>query len=499
MKASANLKQEHGATLLLVAGLLPLLALLIGLSIELNEFYLDRKYTQTTIDAAVRIAARKLPYSKITEQTARDFLKAHLQPAPGQQISVNADGSSVAINVTRPAFFSLTSLYNTADTPAVITYTSSSRAVLNPRNIVIFVDNSAYMSPALDLKHEQGWGGPRYWPAAQIFRNLNRPELHGQQVSARIMTQQCFNPSFSALKEAAIRFYDFQSAGDMNQVGVFMGPDPVNSRVFQVRPLGAAAPDSTGNFPYYRTAFAKDEWCLAASESSAAYYGYTLPTLSDGISSPLLNRSRIDSDDYSLLPASSSSVTVREIIWSKAATRAAPGSAQIQPAIINIADVLKRTGGELLGAPMTFSRGVASTDTSATAVLFLGDLPHQNSSRFPASETRDAISRELVELNRLATQLNRHLRFYFVITKHFGNYGHIPGCVNPADYSSVAAHCPQFMNDNKALDRFLSSNRSIRDLDRIKVHLLRVPDRASLALDFIALFSQFDHSVMHSR
>ncbi|NLF25092.1 MAG: hypothetical protein GX589_05470 [Deltaproteobacteria bacterium] len=462
MVCRPKLERERGSALLFfLAGALPLILLFLGLALDLSRYYLLREEAQRVADNAVILAAKYLPFTEPAISAARAYVASEAV-GPGldkalQIEKIEADtADSISVRISRSASFLLLSFFGASQ----IKFTVQARAGINAKNVLIFMDNSSHMSPAWES--ERPWGGGA-WPTAKFF-NKNPHLVPSYEEPAhprrrfRVATQQCFNPLFSAVKEATIRLYDYLSAFDGHSVGLLMGPGQNDDDILVVRDVMPFDLNRYANsrvtynagqatFGYYRSQFVRDEYCLAAAEQEPLIERSLTPEDEDLIDKKVRHGGyRIPADrganrprSYSLIPSGSftlplaqlSKVTPKDVIWSRAARRPYRENGGIE-SHVNIRSVLRQVRSTLLGAPFRAERAGQGFEPSHLAFLMLGDFPWQNGVRFSKSRfdknypgnlvVRTAIATELEALNQAAKQLGARVAIYFVVPRNPHEY-----------------------------------------------------------------------------
>ena len=427
------------------------------------------------------------------------------------------------------------------------------------------------MSPAWEV--ERPWGTTKFWPVAKwvkLHPKLIPPYQDDKYPNrpARIATQQCFNPLFSAVKEAVIRLYDYIGAFGGHAVGIMMGPGQSSNDLLMVRdimPVNHVAQTSSivtqnpgeGTFGYFRTPYVRDEYCMAMAEEEPLLVeradsseqedlrddeirrgGYRIPT-DRGSSLGSRTEKYINRVDHTLPVNNLPKLTVKDIIWSRAAHRPFQKNAPSDH-YVNIGTVLRETGRALLAAPIRKEREGQNYELSHAAFLFLGDLPRQNGVRFARSRfdrrytgnavVKRAITTELQRIDAMARELNVKAAIYFVIPRNPHEYApptdildrwyntvlkRTPPQISNKEWKKVPDHdcvddptflgnmdshaepteCKRFFEkDMVEFEEFLKNqNRTFSNLQTV---LIRPPDLASIAQDTMAFLPMVNREVV---
>lgn len=532
-------RRDRGSgSIFFIAAILPLLFLTIGVALDLSLFYLARSGEQRALDNAVLLGAKHLPFRPSAEDTVRRYLQvyskiesaAHGRGETALSVTSTNDQISATVQVESPLY--LTSLVPGWSAITSLHFPLRSTARINPRDIAIFFDNSRYLAPAYgggeSWTDERGASTPGYftdwipsasrtapdWPAAQLFQQ----NIAITPLARRIRTQQCFNPVYAAIKEGAIRLYDYLSSFSLNSVGVFSGPS-TGGGIFMLRDLtrGGVGPSSEGRLELAAYPIVNDTTCLAIAESAnnssyqswlaserqkqsassnlantnwslptniagSAQYHYAFPNYSEQLDQSRLGIGAINSPNRVTFPnggiadyGNLSRLTLRQAVWARAVN---PNQA------VNIEDIFNSVGSALLSAPSRYGeRGELVRGVRKTAYIILGDFPQTADGALeigvpappPGGTTiRQRMIAALSNLDSQASASATKLFIYLAVVRH---YSMMNGACS-------AMSCPEFHQQFDILDRFLENI----DLNypNLELKALRVPDPGSLAQDLVA-------------
>lgn len=99
MKWTKRIKDENGASAIIVALMLVVLLSAAALAVDLGAAYAKSAKVQNTCDAAALAAAYELPDSDSTISTAKDFIKENGIDPDHATITINDTGSRVEVNI----------------------------------------------------------------------------------------------------------------------------------------------------------------------------------------------------------------------------------------------------------------------------------------------------------------------------------------------------------------------------------------------------------------
>ena len=528
---------EHGSGLVFfVAIVIPILFLLLSLALDMSSFYIDRSREQTVLNQAALLGAKSLPFLDSAAYTAGAYARLY-SPAAARlgpdivQVRVAKDEVKVSLQAEVP--FPLARFLEFAEP---LKFHLAARARVNPKDVVIFFDNSSYLAPpingewfwAKEFSSETAGYFTAFletadvdqagnWPAATFFRRY--PAANQDKPKKQIIyTQQCFNPAFSALKQGAIQLYDYISSFTFNSVAVLSGPKQLGG-VFELHPMSAGGffdGQPEGLLENANYSGVRDQHCLAAAEeafypnnnnnglkawmedtlqyeaslpslkisswdlpSARMHYGF--PAFSTVLDSTRPSGDgrfqdvRITNSTGGLISSNLTLLSARDAIWARTVNRSAT---------INIGAIISQVGAELLNAPNRIeTRGALGRTTTTSAYLLLGHFPHQNGAIFPAANVRTAIRSRLRALDDSAAERAKHIILYFVVVRHQGMY---PGCQEK--------NCPEYLSTFANFETFLENiDLSLENLELVA---LRTPDVSTVALDLMSFLPLTERSTI---
>jgi len=408
----SNLLMQGSVTLFILAIVLPLLFFGLSLSVDLGKYYRESQAIQTALDDAARHAYRFLPYVQQARTAAFSYLSRINGLAEKTMIAVDSD--TITLRYGGAATLSLADYFGVKVAVPVTAYVQVRGA---PVDAMIVMDGGAHLAPP--VAGGVGWGQPADWPAAYFFQFENPLALNGSPIDPRLATQQCFNPYFSALKQAAINTYSYLQRFDLNAVGLGFYPgagSPVDI-VRNLEPGGLRPqPGNTGeaDFMDYEELTASNAYCAAAAEREPNWEPYQFPLPAEGTETGLGNKPQfmITPGSWKLNPDYIPVMSAREVIWSRAAHPNSNG---------DTAAVLNTIHSVLIGAPNVSKRGGLKNRAIKTAVIFAGDVPRQEAIRFPEGAVPAALRFPLAKIRRDIQAENLIFRLYYVLAVTDGN------------------------------------------------------------------------------
>lgn len=526
---------EHGSFLLFfAAAILPFLLVFSSLGLIIVKLNKEQRALQETLDRAAIAAAKKLPFTEAAYDAAHFLLTESGIPAShlANAIEVSPARVRITYDMQLPTLLKAIAPH----TLAAVRLAARTETAINAKDIIIFLDASSYMGPVPTDSTDTTWNntGPGgAWPVAEYFRRLqsssNPITVDGVRPHPRALTQQCFNPAFSAFKEASIRLYDYFSKNPDNSVGVLIGPGSTqNVTVIRnlIPPEARNTSPGEGRFDFYRSITARDEFCLAAAKNEQHHAGYRVPLRGDPyywgapgeVHFPDAPSSVIAMHEHSLRTEMLQTISVRDILWSTAVRRSYVGGSATQK-IVNFNTVLRKVSNLLLAAPFRAERAGMNHKTSRMGILMLGDIPWVQGQRLtapdPASTStpplhqvssfvRGAIKAQLSQIEARAKAAGIKIQLYISITKHPGMYPaeQYPGCVAQDDEGRPAA-CNTFGSDTAVLGNILKNNgtgsstvNNYTEGTHLQIQLLRSPDTEALAKSIPAWLPLIDRSVL---
>lgn len=383
------------------------------------------------------------------------------------------------------------------------------KAGLIPKDILLFLDNSKYLAPD-PTRDKEPWD-KEHWPVPLLFKENIELRFEDDVLPPALAVQQCYNPVLNEFKRAAIRFYEFTIPITDLHFGTMLGPgkvstvvtrqeegEPVEYSYFEALELGpipievesseqGTAQESElevletlgafsyqldeptsvvrevlqhgypslykgeGEFGYFRSEYARDEYCFAlAEQATLEQRQFQPPRNSRGVQPIARRRFRriIDDETHELDARDLRSVSIPDVLWTRA----------VQHGTVDISKIMKDAAGQLF-AENGGQRGRYSQEVSAAAVLLLGDFPHEGSKRFPNGRVNSAIQSAVQEIDELAKTVNREITFFFIVAQHAGVYGAKrgdPDCRLVEFIENGQPRCARFFSEADQFDQLLN-------------------------------------------
>jgi Flp pilus assembly protein TadG len=521
------------AALLFFAVVIPILVICGVITFDINRVLTERSGLQKAADQAALIGARSLPHTERAITAAVGVLKQEgiYQGAPWNGgrlvVSVTADQGTVHTSITMPLQASLASYFLDENELGVIAASSATTA---PRIVDIFVDTSAYLAPPLTesggdvLGADTAWGLAKlppycsnsrltveqrtacqtmrtavrrgdFWPTAQ-FAQRNPIRFSGSVVPPLMVTQQCFNPALSAIKEAALRIYEFTATSPMNQVGVAVGPSSSGGAT-SLKDIGRG--DKISTYPSLVEGGISDSFCLAMSEEERSHTGYNVPPQASYTQGQSELSATIVKQGEGWTVLNPRDLSVRKGIWGRAVARRV-GTNGVAEQIVDFEKVLEVMRRRVEGSLVRYASGVRPTYSS---IILLGDLPYVDNTRVVPigsgkleSRVWGTLVRELDQYKALAEREKVQISLLIVHFRHRGNYGEL--CGDQGVYDAYLP-CGEFIDDSYALYRAVQSYIRSAPSQYFFVASAKVPDVSSLPQDALSLIPLFNHATIINR
>lgn len=442
IKESIQRSRRQGGSLTLFIALIvfPLLFGLFSLSLDVSNYFTVSQRAQKVADDAVLYSYRFLPSVNDARSALQMYVSQYANnlgvadPANPTQIEVDND----FVNLTYRARFPLTFaglLGLDVSLPVIVRASARS----TPLDLFLAMDSSSYLAP--NLMGNEIWGAVSDWPAAHFFANELQfyRTLAGETssnpddlINPAIVTQQCFNPAFSAEKQAAIKIYDYLATFQLNHLGVGFFPGygralDISREVVKsgVRPGGQGEADFND---FYGSVYHKDVYCAAAAEKELNHQAYRFPGHSSTIGSTVncpqsAAQSMVSPITREIDPDYKPCMQARQVIWARSIN---PTPDQNFPA------VLAEMSGALMGTASRESEaGRTGLDNSVSkvGVILAGDVPRyrvneyneENDTytlfnfRFPEQALRDRISQQLEGIISDTERFGKNYSIYYVL------------------------------------------------------------------------------------
>lgn len=308
---------ERGSVMIFTALLLPIIiGLLILTSLALPHYIAERDAIQRELDSIGLVAVESLPDTEKAYEVAKTLTVFSERVRGGVKITANPDELSISFSGNIPT------LMFGADISLPVSLTSVSTRL--PKSVSLILDLTQDTAPAIGA---QPWGDYFTWPAS---RYLSRyvPENEGP-LSARFLTQQCFNPLLNPLKDAASQLAALVASLPRQPLAIaLLGgglPDPLKTssalpyNTFTLaRPLTSSATrrsqfhlKSEADLTFPISATATEEVCATLAEFDGTEVNFQLPVVPWlGTTSPTIDRA-----SWRFFPDAQERLTVGQAIW----------------------------------------------------------------------------------------------------------------------------------------------------------------------------------------
>lgn len=416
MLVRAFVQQRGSITLLIAGGILPLLIFVLTLGLDLSRYYSASEQFQVYADEATSYASRFLPYTADAQAAAKAYLERY--GLDHQNAAVKVDSDTVAISINSPIQLSFAAFFGIEAQIPLAVY---SRARDLPFDSVVLLDAASYLGP--NVLGNSAWGDDFEWPASTFFERELALYEGTQRLDSRVLTQQCFNAAFSALKTSAIQSYEYLAAFGKNAVGIGVYPgngnyiDIIRNVAFrQTRVTGPGEVD----FNFYTSYHNRNVFCAAAAERESYSERYRFPETNlafgksaDGYFGPLvLGAGHIE--NYSINPEQLPYLKASQVLWSQAVR---------ETQIANFSEVLRELRSQLFGLSTNSVRGGLVNSAIKSALIFAGDVPWVAGQRFPDGLTLSAIQNQLLAIRDDILNFNSEASFKlsYILFAHPGN------------------------------------------------------------------------------
>jgi|GEM_PF-3149356 len=563
-------RTESGAmTIFVAAMILPLLVIMVSMGIEIGSVFNSRSIEQKVTDSAALYAVKQLPNKAVALEAAQKYLQTNSETVKKYGLSratIVTSSDSVSVRLSVPFSFPLARYFNFSGS---FNYQVKSQTRIQPKDVVIYFDSSSYMMPAnMDQYAEdpdpgagEWWSelsvnypaagsgmdwdfnsffksttlynppGPNEWKEATFFRTYNNISVSPRTSLKR--TQICFNPPFSALKEAVIRLYYANSQFNLNSVAVETGPSQLDPSLIHImRPIqrgGFVGGKSEGGieneaFPGF---IWRDRHCLAAAQVAQTSLDawrasnpsrlltelppvrmrHAFPHLSPETDPAILNHNGAGPNPAfantvnGVLNASLlvNNMSIREAVWSR---RAYPYLALDQETSIGIRQIIIDTGLEALQAdPRIAERGPLAANVTKQVFILLGNFPRASIGgnmigyeTATVSQRQTIINRMISGLDTLYYQtanLTQPLSIY--ITMMGRTFPNLKNPVTGADITCVFGQCQEFEDAVSEIAAAITAWEATHP--RIRVTFERIMNQVGLPSTWVSHMSMAERQV----
>jgi len=429
--------KEKGSVAFFVAAIvLPFLFFLFSLSLDLSTYYTENQKLQKVLDNAALHAYRFLPYQEDAQVAAYSYLSQYGSLADETEIVVTED--SVSLLTQKLSHLTFAKLLGV---DVGIPMTAYARSRSTPFDALLLIDRASYLSP--DPVNGTAWGDITAWPAASFFQQANPISHEDSSLNPVLLSQQCFNPAFSAIKYSAMQLYEYLIAFQLNSVGVgvYPGNGTYVSTARQVLPGRDVEGGGEAAFISYFANYSGNEFCAAAAEMENLHIQYQFPDPNtkieeEGAFFPPAPVNMITPGSWQFNQAYQHYLRAREVIWSQSTHESSQG--------INTAMVFQEVHAKLAGSVSVVERGGLVNKAVKSAILFAGDVPRIGGERYPDPVVQQALAAEIESLKDTVMNYGLNLQVYYLLFEHEGN--------NTADFAARVSSLQNFFANAELVD-----------------------------------------------
>ena len=458
--------QRGSMYLFLIAGMLPCIFVAFMLLMDLGGLFTKFEQQQELADSAVLLGTRFLPHTQSATGAVQRYLIG--QGVAPSDFTINASAVQVNVQLRKNIPITFAEFFGAA---AAFPLSVVASARSNFRDVVLVMDSSSYLAPdvltSAGAPNTASWPG---YPAGQVYTpagsSVGMPAagfaFSGQPLDPTVLSQQCLNSDFVALKLAAIAAYDHFSARSDDALSVLFAPS-AGGTVFTARDMrrsadgvaqGIAAEATIEGFhsPFFGYG---DLYCALMADQECALRGvspsfcrsdpgaalFLVPASPPDLPQPMIQAAAPNGSCSMTgnpsdclvrrVPARpqelefdpgfrTGRLTARQAIWTRSVQRAVQPLPNVtEPKrYADIMDIVRQVEFALLSAPYIPQRGGLSPDDVVLkhAIVLLGDVPgDRNGDVYPSSGMGAALIAELQQFAAEAQRRSLSVQLTFVV------------------------------------------------------------------------------------
>lgn len=219
---SSRSPNQAGQIVFYLLVVLPLVASLTVLTVDVSRWRLLRAQAQAEADRIAIAAAHFLPDIEAAERYIIDSVASLnefdlLRNQQGDpQLAIRNNQLHLVLVASQELNFSFLLPNGRSNEPLLVQEEATAQLV--PGDYVIVFSDSSDLGP----QPFRAWGSKDVWPAASYFNLVSSP-FKGKEYP-RWATQQCFNPVYSALKSSIIELVDSIQSVATNRLALISSP-----------------------------------------------------------------------------------------------------------------------------------------------------------------------------------------------------------------------------------------------------------------------------------
>lgn len=231
-----NRRDKGSISLLFLAVLLPFMVTLSALSIDLSRWNSRKSSLQLYADKIAISATHALPNIELAQQVISS--SEYSLPEGFFIASTKIENNSVYLEIQGNEKLVFDTFMPVTERERSYGIQVTSEVQLLPSDNIVIFSNGSSLRPLIsrdliEADSYEAWGNNYNWPESDYFLRISKPlltdsntdkELSWDVEYKRLLTQSCYNPSFSIVKNTTNSIVTHLLASKTNRVGVIATP-----------------------------------------------------------------------------------------------------------------------------------------------------------------------------------------------------------------------------------------------------------------------------------
>lgn len=463
MKIADRYNQEGWYTLFFALFILPVMLLLGTISLDLANMIMMKRRLQSDLDLATLQAVKFLPDKSLASKSVENYL--NLRKNYQAKLNITFEGDTLYAKAIKDYRLTLADAFLGKRSNFQVTANSSANSY--PREVLVYIDSGNNVAPS--IKTGEPLGNASKYPSATFFVDYFKDNVVTSEKKLRLITQQCFNPVFSAIKNTGIKLIDYFSNFSHVSIGVSFYPGIFSdSELMRPALFYSEQIENTNKFvdrKNFGYSYVSSTLCAASAENETNANLYLFPKESSDASKPSY---RVDKSNYKFLPEYDPYLLPEEYIWMLPANEDR-GS--------DFSSVLNRARHDLLSSKFREQHGNLKTKVKKVIVFISNTLPQVNGTYFPSHLVKAKITDSFDKYHKLISEFDTDISIFYVLInpkKNLINFNN----ADVLSFSNFLSSNEDSFNSNINL-KLLVSETSKNAVDEI-INILSIANKKSV-------------------
>lgn len=443
--------------------ILPIILLLGSVSLDLANMIMLKRRLQSDLDYATLQAIKFLPDKELATRSIKNYV--NLRNDYRASLNISYEGDTLLANAKKGFNFALGDAFLGKKNNFEISVNSHANSY--PREVLLYFDSGNNVAP--NVNSGEPLGDSQHYPASTFFVEYYRDNMIASERELRLITQQCFNPIFSSIKNASIKLVDYFSNFSHVSIGISFYPGIISETEFARPPIfyseKIASTDRyvlRKNFGY---SYVSSTLCAAASENERNTSSYFFPKESTDKRKPDY---RVDKSTYEFISGYDTFLLPEEYIWMIPANENR-GS--------DFSAVLERAYHDMFSSKFRDEHGNLKTKVRKVLVFISNTLPQINNVYFPNQTVKSKLISSIDKFHEVVNEFGTNISIYYILINPEQNF--VSSSKSNISKFSAFLASKELRSDTKISFKLLVSDSSMGAVNEI-ITILSMANKKSI-------------------